>query len=273
LIARIRRQRATSSADELSALRKIGKPAVVPLLDLLKEKVEDTKDPISIISLLEEIGGEEVIAGIQNLLPEVNPSLIPGLAEMLGRMGDNRSFDPLVSLLKTDPGASWAPYVLKALKNLGWSPRETIEETAAALTKRNWDRLEMIGKPAVRLLLPLLRKGRSAEIIKSVEILGNIGDEGCVESVAALLENKRSEIVSASMRTLGKIGGDSAVEPLIRVLSASGSSDTAEEAMRAIHYDRNLLFALGLRSPAANAEATRPLIKREYPGRGRESRI
>jgi hypothetical protein len=36
--------------------------------------------------------------------------------------------------------------------------------------------------------------------------------------------------------------------------------------------DRDFLFALGLKSPAANSEATPPLTKRKYPGWGREHR-
>lgn len=235
LIARIRRQRASFSTAEISALRKIGLPAVKPLLHLLKDKVGDTKDHIAIITLLEEIGGEEVITGIRNLLPQVNPSLIPGMAETLGRMGDKRSIAPLVSLLKSDPGASWAPNVQKILNGLGWNPGNPEEEAAVALTERNWDRLVSLGEPAVQLLLPLLRTGRSAEIIRSVEILGNIGDERCVEPIAALLDSKRFEIVSASLKALGMIGGDSSAEPLIQIMIDSNSSDAAEEARKALH--------------------------------------
>jgi len=53
-----------------------------------------------------------------------------------------------------------------------------------------------------------------------------------------------------------------------RGLLVLGIGDDDEDGL----HDRNFLFALGMKSPAENSESTRPLTKREYPGRGRESR-
>ncbi|MCJ7681625.1 MAG: HEAT repeat domain-containing protein, partial [Candidatus Aminicenantes bacterium] len=221
LVQRLRRQTPSLSPVECSALQKIGPFSAGPLLDLLGEKLMDTKDGIAVLSLLEKIGGAEVSEGFVKLLSLNRPALIPHLSDALGRMGVGSAVPALVEVLRSAPEESWATHVSEVLNKLDWIPADVNEQAALSLAERNWDRLAKIGEPAEKFLLPLLRKGRSEEILKAVEILGTFGDERVAEAIAALLDDRRPDVVRSAARVLGKIGGDTAVFPLIQILSSA----------------------------------------------------
>ncbi|MBU4254878.1 MAG: HEAT repeat domain-containing protein [Acidobacteria bacterium] len=234
LVQRLKRQTPSSSPVELDALQKIGPPVIRPLLGLLEEKSADTKDSIAVLSLLEKIGGDEVFDGFVSLLSRDRSTLIPHLAEAMGRIGDRRAVPALVEVLRSAPEESWAAHVSEVLKKLEWIPADVFEQAALSLAERDWERLAKIGEPAVEFLLPLLRKGRSEEILNAVEILGTFGDERVAEAIAALLDDRRPDVVRLAARVLGKIGGDAAVFPLIQTLSSAENPDVlsaAEEAL------------------------------------------
>jgi len=234
LIQRIRRQKAISSPDELTALQDIGLPSVQSLLNLLAEKTTDTKDAVAVIHLLEKIGGNESTDGLLNLLSPAHAGLIPSLSEVVGRLAQKKAIPVLVSALKAGPGETWAAHIVSALRRLEWIPTDIDEEAALAVSARDWTRLLEIGEPAAELILPLLQKGRSSEIVRAVALLGDIGKEQFVEQTAALLDDRRPDVVAAAARALGQMGSSQAVQPLIQLVSDSGSPEIQSEAESAL---------------------------------------
>ncbi|MFC2158294.1 HEAT repeat domain-containing protein [Acidobacteriota bacterium] len=234
LIHRIKNQGASSSPSEIAALLSIGISAADPLMELLRDKNTDTKDSITILNSLEKIDGESLSNDLLGLLDHGNPSLIPHLAEFLGRLGEIRAIPHLVSILKSAPEDPGAARVVAVLKKLGWKPSDVQEEAALSLSERNWDRLREIGNQSIEYLLPLLRKGRASEIVKAIKLLEKFGDERAVEPITSLLEDKRSEIAAASVRALGVLGTARAAEALVEKVMDSNDPMVSSEAEKAL---------------------------------------
>ena len=234
LIRRIKDQGASSSPSEIDALLSIGVPATDPLVELLRDKNTDTKVSMTILNGLEKINGESLSRDLLDLLDRGNPSLIPHLAEVLGRLGENRAIPHLVSILKSAPEDPGAARVVSVLKKLSWTPSDVQEEAALSLSERNWDRLREIGNPSIEYLLPLLRKGQASDIVKTVKLLEKFGDKRAVEPIASLLEDKRPEIASTSVRALGVFGTARAVEALVEKVMDSNDSMVSSEAEKAL---------------------------------------
>ena len=78
--------------------------------------------------------------------------------------------------------------------------------------------LTVIGGPAVEVLVEAAA-GEDAEVRKfSVDILGDIGEESCVETLANSLRDPDENVKGAASEALGKIGGERAVKALLAIL-------------------------------------------------------
>jgi HEAT repeat protein len=112
-------------------------------------------------------------------------------ADILGKIGDSRAIEPLVSTLNDKDTA-----VIEAVKN--------------ALVK--------IGIPAVEPLIAVLINPDKNVKIAAAEILGEIGDSRSIGPLTTLLKNEDWSVRLAGTRALGKIGDSLAVGSIIAVL-------------------------------------------------------
>ncbi|MDP8230456.1 MAG: HEAT repeat domain-containing protein, partial [Candidatus Gorgyraea atricola] len=83
------------------------------------------------------------------------------------------------------------------------------------------DKLAKIGKPAVDLLIELLKDTDWSICIVAAGALGQIGDERAVDPLIELLKGDNSYLSIAIINSLGQIGDERAVDPLIELLKGN----------------------------------------------------
>ena len=115
--------------------------------------------------------------------------------------------------------------------------------------KCDYDKLEKIGKPAVKPLINSLKSSDDKIQRNSARVLGNIGDPSAVEPLinALINDGKSYYLGQAASEALGKIGDIRAVEPLINALTD-----------KSYYVRENAAKALG---EIGNPRAVIPLIK------------
>jgi HEAT repeat protein len=156
-----------------------------------------------------------------------------GIIAALGRLRDKRAVPGLVEAMRHQ---FYEEAALLALRQIGWQP-ETIDEKLVYYTvTENWNELVKIGKPAVPVLLPIL-KPTYREFSGAVEALGRIGDPEVVPSLTKWLSSScnfryKIEIIAA----LGSIRSPQAVPELIEVIHRRDDEGwmVAEAAIRAL---------------------------------------
>jgi HEAT repeat protein len=92
------------------------------------------------------------------------------------------------------------------------SPRER------RLSLEALDTLKQIGEPAVRYLLENLERRELDHRVRTVNLLGELGDRRAAERVIPLLKDEDANIRAAAAQALGVIGDPRAVEPLLDLL-------------------------------------------------------
>ncbi len=110
-----------------SALKRIGKPAVPPLLEALKNE-EDVQSRIHLIRTLYDLKYEDMVGILISSLEdnqfdeetEYGYSTVAGFAvHELGKIGDNRAIDPLIEILKDDAKKHLHTGVTSVLSEIG----------------------------------------------------------------------------------------------------------------------------------------------------------
>ena len=171
-----------------SALGKIGKPAVDPLVSALRYRNLQTEYGFGdrAMNALAEIGKPAAVPLI-DVLRDLGPHDVIFAVEALGRIGDDHAVEPLIAKLHD----SWSDIRYKAAEALG-----------------------MIGDArAVDPLITVLGDSDSDVRDKAAEALGMIGDARAVEPLVALLRNDVGWWTV--VRALVKIGDTQSVEPLL----------------------------------------------------------
>ena len=246
------------------ALWGIGKPAVELLIEALGDNamMEDThngEDARGAIAWeLGNIGDARAIEPLIKALFYGDGEYCVDLgrvdaAEALGKFGDARAVEPLIELWKVTGNDTYS--------NRWKATRDAIHRT-----------LEKIGKPAVALLIQMLRddevqavrpewyghhasddyvNGDAEALIRcfAAEALGNIGDIQAVEPLIEALEDEKDTdefravwgmgTRSSAAEALGKIGDARAVEPLIKALEDDNWQvrDAAKEALHELGHE------------------------------------
>jgi HEAT repeat protein len=190
------------------ALKKIGKIAVVPLINALYNSDDmqirinavmilgDMNDPLSVEPLIDSLKDKPITSSIETDILRVE------VAKALGKIKDTRAIQPLIDAL------SYENYNVK-------------ERSAEALTE--------IGEPSVEPLIKLLRAQNTGPQIFAAKILGNIRDPRAVEPLIQNLllsaaDNKAWNFRLEATRALGKIKDPRAVDPLEMMLDDKVSS-------------------------------------------------
>jgi HEAT repeat protein len=221
----------TLRAPAREALIAVGEPAVAPLVDCLRGRVEGC-DAASAVAVLRVIGDARATPA---LVAELDRGRVrrSAVVQALGALGDRAALVPLLALAD-DADAEVRRLALEAM-------RPIVDGRAAeALQRLLADR-----SPAVRELA-------AAE-------LGALGVRAAVPALLELATKERAEgVAAAAVRALGALGDPRATGPLLALL-ASGRPEVAREAADALgrladRGSRAGLLAVA-RDPAAPARA------------------
>lgn len=176
------------AVEDWDELVKIGKPAVDPLIKLLKCKGLYYQDYIGKASVV----------------------------KALGEIGDPRAVDPIIRASK-DKDENIRKESEKAL---GKIKDPVAEEAIVQYFKQNYmlDELVKIGKPAVETLIQFLEHKCKYMRERAAKSLGEIKDARAVEPLIQLLKDEDTGVRRESIKALGKIIDIRAVEPLIQTL-------------------------------------------------------
>lgn len=205
------------SVIRYEAARALGKiksaRAVVPLIYALKDKDADVR--MSAIEALINIGKSAVEPFIHALKDE-DSDVRMGAVAALGEIGDKRAVAPLIQALKDEDGEV-RMRVTEALEKLGWVPEEGTDRVRYLIARKEWDELEILGEPAVSLLLQALKDKDSDLRMGAAAALGEIGDARAVEPLIRALKDEYWNVNKRAEEALGKMG-EPAVDPLIHAL-------------------------------------------------------
>jgi HEAT repeat protein len=196
----------------------------------------------AISSLLPHLAGDhrqEVIGALVNMkrdavgpltaeLVRQGPTIREGVAEVLGKIGDQKGTPFLIRLLSDDNGhvrqsAAVAlgrikdPVAIRPLLSLLGDPYPNVQGAAAGALA------QIGGRTLLPSLLPLLRSEKPSVRCNAVKVLGRFGEQDAIPLIAALLnEDPISEVRKAAVEALGYFGRE-ADSFLLAALRESGS--------------------------------------------------
>jgi len=268
--------------EALSAIGKIGAPAVAPLMTLLGQERDYRKFTAPLA--FAEIGEPAVEPLVEELMTDREPSGSRLAAEALGRIGEP-GLEPLLSALQSDD--FWTRS--DAVHGLGYirDARAVealigvlgVEDRSYGLNQRTASSLGRIGTLAVGPLITVLQAEDPKVRTNAARALGYVGDARAVGPLARVLGDEETSVRYAAVVAFGQIKNESTVEPLIAVLGDKDADIRSMAAFelgqkqdsRAVEPLARVLHGDGIsdvRSAAAGAlglikdiRAVRPLIR------------
>ena len=138
-----------------------------------------------------------------DILSSEDDTLINAAAEALGEIGDERTVEPLINLLVSNPKVTYA--------------------TSNALSK-------IKSKKSVEPIIKLLKNDDKNIKRQSATILGNIGDKRAIEPLIETLNDKDAYLRRRVVVALGQINDDSVIDPLLNSLNDSAASVRGDAA-------------------------------------------
>ena len=173
------------------ALGTLGPDAIGHLLLALGTKNKTVK--LGIIGALTEIKSPESIMPLIATLSDENSEVRWQAAIALGEIGDPVAIEPLkYSIRDTDKYVRYGAAI--ALTMIGWKPNDLQERANYFAAMQEWKAVRDIGKPAVPVLVGLLRDRDSAVRIKSAELLGATGEKGATPALMQSLGDENREV-------------------------------------------------------------------------------
>lgn len=208
-----------ASPDKLAseALVKIGKPAIEPLITVLKDCVSKNLAK----GFMEEDNSDD---GVIVLEMKEEERVVCNVIDVLAKIGDNRIIEPLDALLLNGKSQFIRRTAASALGKIKSS--ESVEILIAALKDKKTDvredAAEALGKigdsRAVESLIDTLKDKHWRVRMSTAEALGEIRDNRAVEPLIELLKDEDEAVRRDATRALGKIKDTRAIEPLITSL-------------------------------------------------------
>jgi len=184
LIAAMKNEQFQWYSCAAEALVKIGKPAVLPLIELIENN---------------------------HFKWRMAPIWI------LGKIGDDRAIEPLLLLLK-NKNDLFREKAAQALDNIGWIPGNDEEGALYWISKKQFNNCVKMGRPAARALTRFLQNENELFRFHVEKALIKIGPQA-VEALTACFESGDTVVCESVMSILNKIGLV-AVKPLIAALKA-----------------------------------------------------
>jgi len=186
---------ASTSPDReaLTALVNIGKPAVQPLITVVKDKNITVRK--NAIEALGEIKDARAVETLIVSLKDENPDIRKNAAEALGKIRDVRTIDALVTALK--------------------DKKSSVQQSANAAIKKTLQQLK--DNRAIEPLITLINYDDPVIRRFAVEALGGITDPRVSDHLILALKDNNADIRESAAESLKKTGAP-AVEPLIKTL-------------------------------------------------------
>lgn len=134
---------------------------------------------------------------------------------LLGRLGDQRAVDPLISLLQENFPNKLKAAVIETLEALHWLPRPEANNVWFWILSGEWEKVLQGGAESVEPLLAFVERQSNVtteKYHKAVQILGLLGDSRAVEPLIKELRHSNSD---GLIQALGRLGDARAVEPLL----------------------------------------------------------
>jgi|GEM_PF-1352091 HEAT repeat protein len=199
-----------------AALDKIKKPALQPLIPLLKMRIpKDEGFPVDVASLL---GSIDDPAAVPALLEQINDVKVPGLRRQVVRsltaIADPRATLPILKLSYEDPQMT-----LECITAFGEfrDPRavprliELLSHYDADVPPAAVAALQKIGKPSIPALLVAAKDKNAQRRANAVLALGSIGGPETVPVLLAAAKDADPSVRLSAVIGLGKLTGPDAV--------------------------------------------------------------
>lgn len=232
-------------------LVRIGEPAVEPLTRLLLDQAAPIVPRRWAAQILGEVRDRRALLGLHGALSDVDAELRAKAARALGNLAQERSVQPLLDRLLSDPIPFVRTCVARALGQL--STERTVEFLVEALSDPEWwvrlravEGLAQLGEPARQVLQGALHDndpqvaheaaraleglGVVAEMLERLrhegyspavtELLVDVGRAGNLEALLDALESPDVELVTSVVRIVGRVGNPTADHALIQLLRA-----------------------------------------------------
>ena len=200
-------------ASAARALSKIGKPAIEPLLKLLRSKNSEVR--MLAAEALADIG-DPAVDRLIDILENIHSDIRKEAAQILGEIGNKRAIEPLIKALGS--------------RNFGSS---IVAIEALDKIDPDWSKSEE-AKKLIPLSIKAWKDGNTQSRESAVWVLGTLGDERVVEHLINALKDNDKYVRKAAVYALGEIGDKRAVEPLIKVLECDNNSDVRKAAVHAL---------------------------------------
>jgi HEAT repeat protein len=223
----------------------LGELAVEPLLDALKEAVDEAtkaREKIEMIKFSENeaaIRGYGMVAKMESKKEAEQKNALQRaearqeeISTALRSIRDQRAVEPLIAALNRPDwilrsvaaeclGLLKEPRALEPLVACGKNdpePKVRIKANNALI---------LFGPPVVGFVIPQL-KDRDARIrANAAEILGRIGNPQAVDTLLVALQDGVESVRNAVSKALGEIGDPRAVQPLVEILTSHPSKEAA----------------------------------------------
>jgi len=191
--------------EVLKAFEKLGKPAIIPLVRLLKDK--DWIQRLSAARLLGQLGDSRAVEPLIQTLKDKESDVRSAATIALGRLGDSRAVEPLIQLLNDeDEQVRMEALLALVLKHLGK------QEFDACVIRQFKD------PRAVESLIEMLNDENPTIRAYAVRALGQFKDPRVVESLIEMLNDEDWMIRIVSARALGQLNDPQVVELLVQLL-------------------------------------------------------
>jgi len=242
------------------ALGKFGPPTVELLIGALRERVV----PCDVIRSLGRIGDPRAVEPLISALRDDDWAVRFAAAEALGKLGQPAMAPLVATLRETDKTVRQA--AAESLEKIGWLPGN--DETGAYfwIAKQNWDKCVAIGPQAIEPLVATL-KDKDKDVRKAIVLaFGKIRDPRTIEPLIASLRDETESVRDAAAESLGKIRKRDATHPLIAALRDDSGSvrKAASESLGKIHDEsaiQPLIAALSDRDNRVRESAAEALGK------------
>ncbi len=187
------------------------------------------------------------------------------VADVLGDTGDPSVTPALVQALNDDFFVRRA--AAQDLEKLGWQPQNDAEKVTFLIAKCDWQRLAMIGPPAVPALIKLMMMDEDGydetEARAATLALGRTHARSATGPLIQALENKSGSCRSEAAMALGELRSEEAIRPLSEAIYEDDDSlrEAAATALERIGLPavKPLMEALDCGNPLVRAAAAKAL--------------
>jgi len=145
--------------------------------------------------------GAAAVEPLTKALKDSNGEVRASAAWVLGKIGDARAVEPLVSAMRDWEAGNLAA---EALKKLGWKPTTVEERVHYAVAREDRETLEKRWQETKQVLLKDMESGDSVVIENAVYALIGLGKEEVIQPLIEILEKKGTKSIAEAYLNCGR---------------------------------------------------------------------